>query len=136
MPQLDWGLEVFFLSLISQSDAFLAFSVIGMVFYFISIFDLVVTSLRNPKSEEDVEGMANQPEAERFYVIILSFVPGLGHFQLGLMNRGLIFLISFFRPWHHGDIHQCDDTNGRPVNIHGTIACYLDLQLFLILFNS
>ncbi|MEY8754284.1 hypothetical protein ACIQY5_16800 [Peribacillus frigoritolerans] len=89
------GLGGLFLSLISQSDAFLAFSVIGMVFYFISIFDLVVTSLRNPKSEEDVEGMANQPETERFYVIILSFVPGLGHFQLGLMNRGLIFLISF-----------------------------------------
>ncbi|MBR8644802.1 hypothetical protein KEH51_11460 [[Brevibacterium] frigoritolerans] len=49
------GLGGLFLSLISQSDAFLAFSVIGMVFYFISIFDLVVTSLRNPKSEEDME---------------------------------------------------------------------------------
>ncbi|MBM6618848.1 hypothetical protein [Bacillus suaedaesalsae] len=27
---------------------------------------------------------------------ILSFVPGLGHFYLGLMNRGLQFMIMFF----------------------------------------
>ncbi len=35
-------------------------------------------------------------ENERFYTILLSFIPGLGHFQLGLMNRGLTFLIGFF----------------------------------------
>ena len=32
---------------------------------------------------------------ERFYTIILSMIPGLGHFQLGLMNRGVTFLASF-----------------------------------------
>ena len=35
-------------------------------------------------------------ESERFYTILLSFIPGLGHFQLGLMQRGLSFLIAFF----------------------------------------
>ena len=34
-------------------------------------------------------------ESERFYTILLSFIPGLGHFQLGLMQRGLSFLIAF-----------------------------------------
>lgn len=33
---------------------------------------------------------------ERFRTILLSFIPGLGHFQLGLMNRGLTLLIGFF----------------------------------------
>ncbi|MBP1153228.1 MULTISPECIES: hypothetical protein [unclassified Paenibacillus] len=33
---------------------------------------------------------------DRFITILLSFVPGLGHFQLGLMQRGLAFLVTFF----------------------------------------
>jgi TM2 domain-containing membrane protein YozV len=33
---------------------------------------------------------------ERFYTIILSLIPGLPHFQLGLMQRGLQFLVGFF----------------------------------------
>ncbi|NQX70645.1 hypothetical protein HQN90_31350 [Paenibacillus alba] len=37
---------------------------------------------------------ANQQERTR--VILLSFVPGLGHFQLGLMQRGLTAMVSFF----------------------------------------
>ncbi|MEO3948063.1 hypothetical protein [Gorillibacterium sp. CAU 1737] len=37
-----------------------------------------------------------QAQNERFYTILLSFVPGLGHFQLGLMQRGLTFLVAFF----------------------------------------
>lgn len=36
------------------------------------------------------------PESERFYTILLSFVPGLGHLHMGLMQRGLSFLIAFF----------------------------------------
>lgn len=35
-------------------------------------------------------------DSERFYTIILSFIPGLGHMHMGLMQRGLSFLISFF----------------------------------------
>lgn len=40
-------------------------------------------------------GMPKQ-ENERFFTILLSFVPGLGHFYLGLMQRGLSFLMAFF----------------------------------------
>ncbi|WP_342551659.1 multi-tm2 domain protein [Paenibacillus sp. FSL R7-0652] len=35
-------------------------------------------------------------EGERFFTILLSFVPGLGHMHLGLLHRGLSFLIAFF----------------------------------------
>ncbi|TYP75714.1 hypothetical protein BCM02_104395 [Paenibacillus methanolicus] len=33
---------------------------------------------------------------ERFLTILLSFIPGLGHLSLGLMQRGLTFMIGFF----------------------------------------
>lgn len=86
------------LAVISQEDVFLSSSILGVFVYLISIFDLVVTSLRganaNGKMSPDGSNIV-QPEAERFYVIVLSFVPGLGHFQLGLMNRGLTFLVGF-----------------------------------------
>ncbi len=36
------------------------------------------------------------PENERFFTILLSFIPGLGHLHMGLMQRGLSFLIAFF----------------------------------------
>jgi len=48
------------------------------------------------------EGPHGQPmyqkgsEGERFFTILLSFVPGLGHLHLGLLHRGLSFLMAFF----------------------------------------
>ncbi|MFC4100360.1 hypothetical protein [Paenibacillus xanthanilyticus] len=40
---------------------------------------------------------ARQDDAgERFLTILLSFIPGLGHLSLGLMQRGLTFMIGFF----------------------------------------
>ncbi|MWV44666.1 hypothetical protein GRF59_13690 [Paenibacillus sp. HJL G12] len=41
-------------------------------------------------------GSVRSYESERFYTILLSFVPGLGHLHMGLMQRGLSFLIAFF----------------------------------------
>ncbi|WP_254438249.1 multi-tm2 domain protein [Paenibacillus sp. DCT19] len=35
-------------------------------------------------------------EGERFFTILLSFIPGLGHLHMGLLHRGLSFLIAFF----------------------------------------
>ncbi|MEK5061238.1 hypothetical protein BK126_11760 [Paenibacillus sp. FSL H7-0326] len=42
------------------------------------------------------QGRGRGKESERFYTILLSFVPGLGHLHLGLLQRGLSFLIGFF----------------------------------------
>ncbi|WP_216625961.1 hypothetical protein [Paenibacillus planticolens] len=39
---------------------------------------------------------AHAAAQERTRVMLLSFVPGLGHFQLGLMQRGLTAMVSFF----------------------------------------
>lgn len=45
-----------------------------------------------PGPSRDLQADTN----ERFKTILLSFIPGLGHFQLGLMHRGAAFLLSFF----------------------------------------
>ncbi|UKS26054.1 hypothetical protein LOZ80_31625 [Paenibacillus sp. HWE-109] len=49
------------------------------------------------ESSLPVNPYANQlNQQERTRVMLLSFVPGLGHFQLGLMQRGLTAMVSFF----------------------------------------
>ncbi|MFZ3589432.1 hypothetical protein ACOI1C_09155 [Bacillus sp. DJP31] len=69
----------------------------------ISVFDMILYLIKNPVSVKpvipqslDVQPVTGSEESERFHTILLSFIPGLGHFQLGLMNRGLTFLIGFF----------------------------------------
>lgn len=49
-----------------------------------------------PHMEPTFGGVPHKPDSERFFTILLSFVPGLGHFYMGLMQRGLSFLIAFF----------------------------------------
>ncbi|MFS0820640.1 hypothetical protein [Bacillus sp. 1P02SD] len=82
---------------------------VGLIFAFfvgvINVLDMIIFLLRNNKhnqhqqviqSEEGQVVSVRTDDSDRFYTIILSFIPGLGHFQLGLINRGLTFLIGFF----------------------------------------
>jgi hypothetical protein len=78
-------------------EAIVAF-LIAVFMYIISFIDMGVQHSKN-KAAVPKEGDSPQPqktqESERFYTIVLSLVPGLGHFQLGLMNRGLTLLAAF-----------------------------------------
>ena len=72
---------------------------IGIFIYLISFIDMGVQISKQKKAliasnPEEPQMQATQ-DSERFYTIVLSFVPGLGHFQLGLMNRGLTLLAAF-----------------------------------------
>lgn len=58
----------------------------------LNMLDMVVTLLFNQQREKTTQV---SEENERFFTIILSFIPGLGHFQLGLNQRGLTFLTAF-----------------------------------------
>ncbi|RFB10236.1 hypothetical protein DZB84_22990 [Bacillus sp. HNG] len=82
---------------------------VGLIFAFfvgvINVLDMIIFLLRNNKqnqhqqviqTEEGQVVSVRTDDSDRFYTIILSFIPGLGHFQLGLINRGLTFLIGFF----------------------------------------
>ncbi|MFP7299628.1 DUF6677 family protein [Neobacillus niacini] len=72
---------------------------VGIFIYLVSFIDLGVQISKQKKAvraanPDEPPSQATQ-ESERFYTIVLSFVPGLGHFQLGLMNRGLTLLGAF-----------------------------------------
>ena len=88
-----------FLTMVTYADIFVLISLIGVFFYIVSFFDIILTSMRRKKLiAEGVEGTdptTKSIESERFFTIVLSFIPGLGHFQLGLMQRGLTFLTAF-----------------------------------------
>ncbi len=70
----------------------------GFVIYVVSI---IYTAYLASKMIKDVTKAGTDLDSttelskERFYTIVLSVIPGLGHFQLGLMNRGITFLASF-----------------------------------------
>jgi hypothetical protein len=88
------------LSLFSNNGevAILCFMV-GIFIYLVSFIDLGVQISKQKKvlkavNPDEPQTQTTQ-ESERFYTIVLSFVPGLGHFQLGLMNRGLTLLAAF-----------------------------------------
>lgn len=72
---------------------------VGIFIYLVSFIDLGLKISKQKRAlaaaNPDVPPAQAAQESERFYTIVLSFVPGLGHFQLGLMNRGLTLLAAF-----------------------------------------
>ncbi|AZK47218.1 hypothetical protein [Paenibacillus lentus] len=96
------GLMLGFLVAVASNDGgfMLAAAICAFVLWCISMLDITITLLRAPAADLSSypyeSTRKGEADAERFYTILLSFVPGLGHFQLGLMQRGLSFLISFF----------------------------------------
>lgn len=102
------GLFMSFLAaLASGDDEFVGIGLIGFfLMWCLSMLHLIIVLLRSPNytvGAPSEDWMQTQPlipvrseESERFHVILLSFIPGLGHFHMGLMQRGLSFLISFF----------------------------------------
>lgn len=72
---------------------------VGIFIYLVSFIDMGVQISKQKKAlkAENPDDSHSQlaQDSERFYTIVLSFVPGLGHFQLGLMNRGLTLLATF-----------------------------------------
>jgi hypothetical protein len=73
----------------------------GVFIYLVSFIDMGVQISKQKKAllTEEMSDSQNpskpSQDSERFYTIVLSFIPGLGHFQIGLMNRGLTLLASF-----------------------------------------
>lgn len=97
---------MFLLALAEGQEEILIVGVIGFVIVgFISMLHLLIKSLQLPTPSYHPDGSqvdisSSMPvkteDNERFHVILLSFIPGLGHLHMGLMQRGLSFLISFF----------------------------------------
>ncbi|MCA0972510.1 hypothetical protein LCM20_18085 [Halobacillus litoralis] len=61
--------------------------------WIVNMLDMIMTLLlANQRKEED---SVKAKQNERFFTIFLSLIPGLGHFHLGLNQRGLTFLTAF-----------------------------------------
>jgi hypothetical protein len=81
------------------------FLMISLFFAVINMIDMIVY-LISPKTGVPIGSPDQHPDNlqqqvpshqnERFFTTLLSFIPGLGHFQLGLMQRGSTFLVGFF----------------------------------------
>jgi TM2 domain-containing membrane protein YozV len=78
---------------------------ISLIFAVINMIDMIVylispkTSVPSGLSDHHSDNLQHQvpsQQNERFFTTLLSFIPGLGHFQLGLMQRGSTFLVGFF----------------------------------------
>lgn len=106
-PVMFFGIlmAAFVLALGTHDDSPLILGFLGALFIWgVSMLDLLIALIRHTPTMiiHDEYGRPisvpqdKNEDTERFYTILLSFIPGLGHFQLGLMQRGLSFLISFF----------------------------------------
>lgn len=90
-----------FLAFISYNGQFMIISVVGVFFYLVSFIDTIMVGLRWSRevivqsNDSTATKATRSVESERFFTIVLSFIPGVGHFQLGLMNRGFTFLTAF-----------------------------------------
>lgn len=95
----EFGLiALFFLLVQDWQTRGIAFVIVifGVILYIVNLVDTAITASRTIQKGEKIVSEKNQTqEQERFYTIVLSFIPGVGHFQLGLMNRGITLLTSF-----------------------------------------
>jgi len=100
------GLFMSFLATVaSHENEFIGVGLVGfLLVWCVSMLHLLIYLLSMPNyttitaNEEGIPPLmpVRSEDSEKFYVILLSFIPGLGHFHMGLMQRGLSFLISFF----------------------------------------
>ncbi|MEH7122543.1 hypothetical protein V7127_04755 [Bacillus sp. JJ1773] len=89
----------FFFAAHGEGDVAFVIVIIGVILYLVNLVDTGISASRmlHRKEAMPVESgsAGSEMEYERFRTILLSFIPGVGHFQLGLMNRGITLLIAF-----------------------------------------
>ncbi|MBS4224432.1 hypothetical protein [Lederbergia citrea] len=97
-----FGIPILSISAVSIT-AFQAFIVFGLggglLLYIVNLIDTAVTASKLYNQSDTVKDgitVEKNPDSERFFTIILSFIPGMGHFQLGLVYRGMTLLAAFF----------------------------------------
>jgi hypothetical protein len=96
----------------APDDFLILFALLAALIWVVNMLDMIVFLLRSqpyrlPSSYGS--GQHEQPswdanpystrmasQQEKTKIMLLSFIPGLGHYQLGLMHRGLTAMVSFF----------------------------------------
>ncbi|MFC4404147.1 hypothetical protein [Gracilibacillus xinjiangensis] len=92
------GLGIITGILIYSDAIFLLFFALAGALWFINMLDIIITIISRKAVDNTSTGEvhpANLIQNERFITILLSFMPGVGHFYLGLTHRGLTLLAAF-----------------------------------------
>jgi TM2 domain-containing membrane protein YozV len=101
-------LLIVFLMLIRRSHdggVIMFLLVVAALVGMINMLDMVIRLVKGKERAVTVTGEVTDEQGtliplkndnERLFTILMSFIPGLGHLQLGMMQRGLAFLTTFF----------------------------------------
>lgn len=103
------------LAILSDGDIFIYYDVAVLltltgvlVLWLINLMDMLVTVLSRstftlgqnydhaPSGEFSSASTPEAAQQNRFLSVLLSIVPGLGHMHIGLIQRGLTFMVGFF----------------------------------------
>ncbi|MEW9702369.1 hypothetical protein [Paenibacillus sp. SI8] len=96
-----------------DTEIFILFGFFAALIWVVNMVDMIILLLRyqpygvpvpgatpydpaQPQWEANHYAAKQQQQQERTRIMLMSFIPGLGHFQIGLMQRGLTAMISFF----------------------------------------
>lgn len=88
-----------FLFFFTGIDLFVIGTLIGAALvWMINMLDMILTLILSGHRQiapVEMHNAQENPSNERFQTILLSFIPGVGHFHLGMNQRGLTFLVGF-----------------------------------------
>jgi hypothetical protein len=96
------ALFIFIAAVNNETEIILAGAVICLIIWCVSGIDLIITIISRSEQSagsEPYTDPSNSPghtSSGSSAAIALAFIPGLGHMHMGLMMRGLSFLIGFF----------------------------------------
>ncbi len=88
--------------LIYHDSIFLFFFAVAAFIWIVNIIDIVITLITRSNIEDQISETSTVTseeklqQNERFSTILLSLIPGVGHFYLGLTHRGLTIVAAFF----------------------------------------
>lgn len=89
----------FFILASMGGDIVILIVLAGIFLYIVNLVDTAITASKLFHNKQDSltsnQVSTSEIEYERFRTILLSFIPGVGHFHLGLMNRGITLLTGF-----------------------------------------
>lgn len=85
---------------------FIMLMLLALFVWAVNMLDMVLTLISRSQPATNMTHVENNGEPtvqtpamnqdDRLFTIVLSFIPGLGHFHLGLMQRGLTLMVAFF----------------------------------------
>ncbi|SHN18506.1 hypothetical protein [Gracilibacillus kekensis] len=86
--------------LVYSDTIFLFFFAVAALIWIVNMIDIVLTLITRSNIDSKLKQADSSEEKlqqnERFSTILLSLIPGVGHFYLGLTHRGLTIVTAFF----------------------------------------